>query len=44
LSAISSRNNALDALLHPIAILFFISILAYSYLYRKSITWKDRTL
>jgi hypothetical protein len=44
LSAIKSRGNVLDSVLHPISIAALIYLIVYSYLVRKSVTWKGRTV
>jgi cellulose synthase/poly-beta-1,6-N-acetylglucosamine synthase-like glycosyltransferase len=44
LSAIKSRGNILDSVLHPISIAALIYLIIYSYLVRKSVTWKGRTV
>jgi glycosyltransferase involved in cell wall biosynthesis len=44
LSAIKSRGNVLDSVLHPISIAALIYMIVYSYLVRKSVTWKGRTV
>ena len=44
LSAIKSRGNILDSVLHPISIVALIYLIVYSYLRRGSIQWKGRTV
>ena len=44
LSAIKSRGNVLDSVLHPISVVALIYLIAYSYLMRGSIQWKGRTV
>jgi hypothetical protein len=44
LSAIKSRGSVLDGVLHPISIAALIYLIVYSYLVRKSVTWKGRTV
>lgn len=44
LSAIKSRGNILDSVLHPISVLALIYLIAYSYLRRGNIQWKGRTV
>jgi len=44
LSAIKSRGNVLDSVLHPISIAVLIYLIVYSYLVRKTVKWKGRTL
>ena len=44
LSAIKSRGSVLDSVLHPISILALIYLIGYSYLVRKSVMWKGRTV
>ena len=44
LSAIKSRGSVLDSVLHPISIAALIYLITYSYLVRKSVTWKGRTV
>jgi cellulose synthase/poly-beta-1,6-N-acetylglucosamine synthase-like glycosyltransferase len=44
LSAIKSRGNVLDSVLHPISVLALIYLIVYSYLRRGSIQWKGRTV
>ncbi len=44
LSAIKSRGNILDTVLHPISVIALIYLIAYSYLMRGSIQWKGRTV
>jgi cellulose synthase/poly-beta-1,6-N-acetylglucosamine synthase-like glycosyltransferase len=44
LSAIKSRGNILDTVLHPISAVALIYLIAYSYLMRGSIQWKGRTV
>lgn len=44
LSAIKSRGRVLDSVLHPISIVALIYLIVYSYLVRKSVMWKGRTV
>jgi membrane associated rhomboid family serine protease len=44
LSAIKSRGKVLDCVLHPISIAALIYLVVYSYLVRKSVMWKGRTV
>jgi cellulose synthase/poly-beta-1,6-N-acetylglucosamine synthase-like glycosyltransferase len=44
LSAIKSRGNVLDSVLHPISVLALIYLIVYSYLRRGRIQWKGRTV
>jgi cellulose synthase/poly-beta-1,6-N-acetylglucosamine synthase-like glycosyltransferase len=44
LSAIKSRGNLLDSVLHPISVVALIYLIVYSYLMRGSIQWKGRTV
>jgi hypothetical protein len=44
LSAVKSRGNLLDCVLHPISIAALIYLIVYSYLVRKSVKWKGRTV
>ncbi len=44
LSAIKSRGNVLDSVLHPISVLALVYLIVYSYLRRGSIQWKGRTV
>lgn len=44
LSAIKSRGNILDSVLHPISAGLLIYLIGYSYLRRGSIQWKGRTV
>ena len=44
LSAIKSRGNVLDTVLHPISVVALIYLIAYSYLRRGRIQWKGRTV
>ena len=44
LSAIKSRSNVLDSVLHPISVVALIYLIVYSYLMRGSIQWKGRTV
>jgi dolichol kinase len=44
LSAIKSRGKVLDSVLHPISIAALIYLVIYSYLVRKSVMWKGRTV
>ena len=44
LSAIKSRGNVLDSVLHPISVVALIYLIVYSYLMRGSIQWKGRTI
>ena len=44
LSAIKSRGNVLDSVLHPISVVALIYLIVYSYLMRGSIQWKGRTV
>jgi cellulose synthase/poly-beta-1,6-N-acetylglucosamine synthase-like glycosyltransferase len=44
LSAVKSRGNILDSVLHPISVVALIYLIAYSYLMRGSIQWKGRTV
>ena len=44
LSAIKSRGNVLDSVLHPISVVALIYLIIYSYLMRGSIQWKGRTV
>lgn len=44
LSAIKSRGNVLDSVLHPISITALIYLIVYSYLVRGTVTWKGRTV
>jgi cellulose synthase/poly-beta-1,6-N-acetylglucosamine synthase-like glycosyltransferase len=44
LSAIKSRGKVLDSVLHPISIAALIYLIVYSYLVRKSVMWKGRTV
>ena len=42
LSAIKSRGNVLDSVLHPISVVALIYLIVYSYLMRGNIQWKGR--
>jgi cellulose synthase/poly-beta-1,6-N-acetylglucosamine synthase-like glycosyltransferase len=44
LSAVKSRGNLLDSVLHPISVIALIYLIVYSYLMRGSIQWKGRTV
>ena len=44
LSAIKSRGSILDSVLHPISIAALIYLIVYSYLVRKTVMWKGRTV
>jgi cellulose synthase/poly-beta-1,6-N-acetylglucosamine synthase-like glycosyltransferase len=44
LSAVKSRGNVLDSVLHPISIAALIYLIVYSYLVRKTVKWKGRTV
>ena len=44
LSAIKSRGNVLDSVLHPISVVALVYLIAYSYLRRGRIQWKGRTV
>lgn len=44
LSAIKSRGNVLDTVLHPISVLALIYLIFYSYLRRGHVQWKGRTV
>jgi cellulose synthase/poly-beta-1,6-N-acetylglucosamine synthase-like glycosyltransferase len=44
LSAFKSRGNVLDTVLHPISIAALVYLIVYSYLVRKSVMWKGRTV
>ena len=44
LSAVKSRGNVLDSVLHPISVLALIYLIVYSYLRRGRIQWKGRTV
>jgi hypothetical protein len=44
LSAIKSRGRILDSVLHPISIVALIYLIVYSYLVRKTVMWKGRTI
>ena len=44
LSAIKSRGSVLASVLHPISIAALIYLIVYSYLVRKSVMWKGRTI
>ena len=44
LSAVKSRGNVLDSVLHPISVIALIYLIVYSYLRRGSIQWKGRTV
>ena len=44
LSSVKSRGNVLDSVLHPISIAALIYLIVYSYLVRKSVMWKGRTV
>ena len=44
LSAIKSRGRILDSVLHPISIVALIYLIVYSYLVRKTVMWKGRTV
>lgn len=44
LSAIKSRGNVLDSVLHPISVVALIYLIVYSYLMRGKIQWKGRTV
>ena len=44
LSAIKSRGNVLDSVLHPISVIALVYLICYSYLRRGSIQWKGRTV
>jgi cellulose synthase/poly-beta-1,6-N-acetylglucosamine synthase-like glycosyltransferase len=44
LSAVKSRGSVLDSVLHPISIAALIYLIVYSYLVRKSVMWKGRTV
>jgi len=44
LSAIKSRGSVLDSVLHPISIAALIYLIVYSYLVRKTVMWKGRTV
>jgi hypothetical protein len=44
LSALKSRGSVLDSVFHPISVAGLIYLIVYSYLVRKSVTWKGRTV
>jgi cellulose synthase/poly-beta-1,6-N-acetylglucosamine synthase-like glycosyltransferase len=44
LSAIKSRGSVLESVLHPISIAALIYLIVYSYLVRKTVMWKGRTV
>ena len=44
LSALKSGGRVLDSVLHPISIAALIYLIVYSYLVRKSVMWKGRTV
>ena len=44
LSAIKSHGRVLDSVLHPISIAALIYLIVYSYLVRKTVMWKGRTV
>ena len=44
LSAIKSRGNVLDSVLHPISVVALVYLIVYSYLVRGTVTWKGRTV
>ena len=44
LSAVKSRGSVLDSVLHPISIAALIYLIVYSYLVRKTVMWKGRTV
>lgn len=44
LSAVKSRGSVLDSVLHPISIIALVYLIVYSYLVRKSVKWKGRTV
>jgi cellulose synthase/poly-beta-1,6-N-acetylglucosamine synthase-like glycosyltransferase len=44
LSAIKSRGHVLDSVLHPISVVALIYLIVYSYLVRKTVMWKGRTV
>jgi cellulose synthase/poly-beta-1,6-N-acetylglucosamine synthase-like glycosyltransferase len=44
LSAMKSRGRVLDSVLHPISVVALIYLIVYSYLRRRSIQWKGRTV
>jgi hypothetical protein len=44
LSAIKSRGSVLASVLHPISIAALIYLIVYSYLVRKTVMWKGRTI
>jgi cellulose synthase/poly-beta-1,6-N-acetylglucosamine synthase-like glycosyltransferase len=44
LSAIKSRGRVLDSVLHPISVVALIYLIVYSYLVRKTVMWKGRTV
>jgi len=44
LSAIKSRGNILDSVLHPMSVLALVYLITYSYLRRGRIQWKGRTV
>jgi len=44
LSALKCRGKVLDSVLHPISVVALIYLIFYSYLRRRSIQWKGRTV
>jgi cellulose synthase/poly-beta-1,6-N-acetylglucosamine synthase-like glycosyltransferase len=44
LSALKSRGSVLDSVLHPISIAALIYLIVYSYLVRKTVMWRGRTV
>lgn len=44
LSAIKCRGRVLDSVLHPISVVALIYLIVYSYLVRKTVMWKGRTV
>ena len=44
LSAVKSRGNVLDTVLHPISIAALVYLIVYSYLVRNKVMWKGRTV
>jgi hypothetical protein len=44
LSAVKSHGSVLDSVLHPISIAALIYLIFYSYLVRKTVMWKGRTV
>jgi len=44
LSAIKSRGNVMDSVLHPISVVALVYLICYSYLRRGKIQWKGRTV